>query len=127
VAIHDIFHVSQLRKCVKVLTEIINPQAIKIESDLTYTEHLIRVLDTKERSTRRKTIKMFKIQWDHHTEEEATWETESYLQRNFRDFLQANSQIWSSNSILFRNLGMRFFLGGKAMTFKYIGLKHTRF
>jgi hypothetical protein len=61
VAIHDIFHVSQLRKCVKVPTEIIDPQAIKIESDLTYTEHPIRVLDTKERSTRKETIKMFKI------------------------------------------------------------------
>jgi hypothetical protein len=79
-AIHDIFHISQLRKCVKVPTEIIDPQTIEIESDLTYTEHPIRVLDTKERSTRRETIKMFKIQWDHHTEEEATWETESYLQ-----------------------------------------------
>jgi hypothetical protein len=92
-AIHDIFHVSQLRKCVKVPTEIIEPQAIKIESDLTYTEHPIRLLDTKERSTRRETIKMFKIQWDHHTEEEATWETESYLQQNFPDFHQANPQI----------------------------------
>jgi hypothetical protein len=92
-AIYDIFHVSQLRKCVKVPTKIIDPQAIEIESDLTYTEHQIRVLFTKERSTRRETIKMFKIQWDHHTEEEATWDTESYLQRNFPDFLQANSQI----------------------------------
>jgi hypothetical protein len=92
-AIHDIFHVSQLRKCVKVPTEIIDPQAIEIESDLTYIEHPIRVLDTKERSTRRETIRMFKIQWEHHTEEEATWETKSYLQQNFPDFLQTNSQI----------------------------------
>jgi hypothetical protein len=60
-AIHYIFHVSQLRKCVKVPTEIIDPQAIEIESDLTYTEHLIRVLDTKERSTRREIIKILKI------------------------------------------------------------------
>jgi hypothetical protein len=87
-AIHDIFHVSQLRKCVKVPTEIIDPQAIEIESDLTYTEHPIRVLDTKERSTRRETIKMYKILWDHHTIEEATWETEDYLQRNFPEFLK---------------------------------------
>jgi hypothetical protein len=92
-AIHDIFHVSQLRNCVKIPTEIIDPQAIEIESDLTYAEHPIRVLDTKERNTRRETIKTFKIQWGHHTEEEATWKTESYLQLNFLDFLQANSQI----------------------------------
>jgi hypothetical protein len=92
-AIDDIVHISQLRKCVKVPTEIIDPQASKIESDLTYIEHPIGVIDTKERSTRIETIKMFKIQWDHHTEEEATWKTESYLQQNFPDFLQANSQI----------------------------------
>jgi hypothetical protein len=60
-AIHDILHVSQLRKCVKVPTKIIDPQAIEIESDLTYTEYPIRVLDTKE-STRRETIRMYKVQ-----------------------------------------------------------------
>jgi hypothetical protein len=91
-AIHDIFHVSQHRKCVKVPTEVIDSKTIEIEPDLTYTEHPIRVLDTKERSTRRETIRIFKIQRNHHTEEEATWKTESYLQHNFPDFLQANLQ-----------------------------------
>jgi hypothetical protein len=91
--IHDIFHVSQLRKCIKIPTEIIDSQSSEIQPDLSYIEHPIKVLDTKERSTRRETIRMFKIQWDHHTEEEATWATESYPQRNFPDFLQANSQI----------------------------------
>jgi hypothetical protein len=89
-AIHNIFHVSQLRKCVKIPTEIIDSQAIEIEPNLTYTEHPIRMLDTKERSTRRETIRMYKIQWNHHTEEEATWETESYLRQNFPDIFQAN-------------------------------------
>jgi hypothetical protein len=89
-AIQNIFHVSQLRKCVKIPTEIIDSQAIEIEPDLTYTEHPIRILDTKERSTRRETTKMYKIQWNHHTEEEATWEIESYLQYNFPDFFQTN-------------------------------------
>jgi hypothetical protein len=88
-AIHNIFHVSQLKKCIKIPTEVINFQTIKIEPDLSYTEHPIRILDTKERSTRGETVRMFKIQWNHHTEKEATWETESYLHHNFRDFLRA--------------------------------------
>jgi hypothetical protein len=33
---------------------------------------------------------MYKVQWNHHKEEEATWETESYLQHNFPDFFRAN-------------------------------------
>jgi hypothetical protein len=89
-AIHNIFHISQLRKCVKIPTKIIDSQTIEIEPDLTYAEYPIRILDTKERSTRRETVRMYKIQWNHHTKEEATWETESYLQRNFPNFFQTH-------------------------------------
>jgi hypothetical protein len=42
--------------------------------DLTYQEYLIKVLETFERVTRNKTIRMCKVQWSHHTEEDATWE-----------------------------------------------------
>jgi hypothetical protein len=78
-AIHDVFHISQLKKCIKVPTEIVETCTIEIEPDLSYTEQPIQILDTKERVTKRKKIKMYKILWDHHTEEEATWKTESYL------------------------------------------------
>jgi hypothetical protein len=87
-AIHSVFHVSQLKKCISVPTEIIDAQSIDIEPKLSYKEHPIRILDTKERSTRKATIKMFKIQWNHPMEEEATWETEDYLQKNFPNFLK---------------------------------------
>ena len=48
-------------------TEIIKPQDIEIETDLSYAEYPIRVLDTKERSTRREKVKMYKIQWNNST------------------------------------------------------------
>jgi hypothetical protein len=62
-AIHDVFHISQLKKCIKVPTEIVETRAIEIEPDLSYTEQPIQILDTKERVTRRKKIKMYKILW----------------------------------------------------------------
>jgi hypothetical protein len=71
-----------------VPTEIVESQIIKIEPDLSYIEQPIQILDTKERVTRRKKIKMYKILWNHHTEEEATWKTEDYLQKNFPKFLK---------------------------------------
>jgi hypothetical protein len=61
VAIHDVFHISQLKKCIKVPTEIIEQQAIEIEPDLSYVERPNQILDTKERVTRRKRLKMYKI------------------------------------------------------------------
>jgi hypothetical protein len=87
-AIHDDFHISQLKKCIKVPIEVIEQQTIKIEPDLSYTEQPLQILHTKERSTRRKKIKMYKILWDHHTVEEAIWETEDYLRKKFPDFLK---------------------------------------
>jgi hypothetical protein len=86
--IHDVFHISQLKKCIKVPTEIIEQQALEIEPDLSYAQRPIQFLDTKERTTRRGKIRMYKILWDHHTEEEATWETEDYLQKNFSEFFK---------------------------------------
>jgi hypothetical protein len=88
-AIHDIFYVSQLKKCIQVVTEIVEQKEILVEPDLSYVEYPIKVLDQKERVTRRKVVKMYKIQWSHYTEEEATWETESYLNQNFRGFLNS--------------------------------------
>ena len=66
------FHVSQLRKCVRVPTEIIEEQEVLVEPNLSYDEHPIKILNQKERGTRRKIVKMYKVQWNHHTEEEVT-------------------------------------------------------
>jgi hypothetical protein len=57
-AIHNVFHVSQLKKCVKIPTEIVETCAIEIEPDLSYIEQPLRILDTKERFTRRRAVKM---------------------------------------------------------------------
>jgi hypothetical protein len=60
---------------------------VEIEPDLSYQEYPSKVLDFKERSTQAKSIKMYKIQWSNHSEEEATWEIEEFLRSNFTDCL----------------------------------------
>ena len=42
---HDVFHISQLKKCVRVPTEIIDQQEILVEPDLSYVEQPLRILD----------------------------------------------------------------------------------
>jgi hypothetical protein len=60
-AIFPVFHVSQLKKCLRIPEERIQPQGIKLKSDLVYREQPVRVLDTKQRATQNSMVKTFKI------------------------------------------------------------------
>jgi hypothetical protein len=85
--VHDIFHVSQLKKCLKAPVDVVLPEVTPLEADLSYPEHPIKVLDQNDRVMRHKTIKFFKIQWSNHTEKEATWESEDFLCSHHPDFV----------------------------------------
>ena len=58
-------------------------EGLKLGDDLTYEERPIKILDTSERVTRNKVIRMCKVQWSHHAEDEATWEREDELQKDY--------------------------------------------
>ncbi|WVZ52410.1 hypothetical protein U9M48_003467 [Paspalum notatum var. saurae] len=90
-AVHDVFHISQLKKCLRVLGEAVDTSQIQIEPDLTYEECPIKILDQKQRTTRRRTINFYKVQWSNHSEEEATWEQEEYLQTKYPGFLSVTA------------------------------------
>jgi hypothetical protein len=92
-AVHNVFHVTQLKKGMTVLeNEVITEANAWIDLDFSLIEHPQRVLDQKERKTRRQTVRMYKIQWSHHTEEEATWETEEYFNTKYLGFLQSRNR-----------------------------------
>jgi hypothetical protein len=71
----------------QVLIEVLIEPEVEIEPDLTYQEQPIKVLDHRSRSTRSQTLKMYRVKWSNHTEEEATWETEDFLSKNYPEFL----------------------------------------
>ena len=77
--VHNVFHISQLRKCLRVPEEELPLEELNVQDDLTYTEYPVKILDILERITRSKRIRMCKVQWSHHTENEATWEREDEL------------------------------------------------
>jgi hypothetical protein len=85
--VHNVFHVSQLKKCLRVPDRTVDVVDVVLEPDLTYSEHPIRVSDQKDKITRKRTLKFYKVQWNQHTEDEATWETQNFLEKNFPRFL----------------------------------------
>jgi hypothetical protein len=81
--VHDVFLVSQLKKCLRVLEEQLPMEELNVKEDLAYSEYPIRILETSRRTTRSKVINMCKVQWSHHSEDEATWEREDEVRAEF--------------------------------------------
>jgi hypothetical protein len=89
--VHDVFHVSQLKKCLRVPEEQLPMEELDVGGDLTYSERPVKILEMAERVTRNKVIKMCKVQWSHHTEDEATWEHEEELKADYPDLFPSAS------------------------------------
>jgi hypothetical protein len=80
---HDVFHMSELNKCLRVLEEQFPTEDLEVQEDLTNIEKPTEILETSDRVTRRSTIRMCKVKWGHHSEEEATWEREDDLKAKY--------------------------------------------
>jgi hypothetical protein len=59
---HDIFHVSQMKKCFRAPIDVVLLEVTLLEANLSYPDHPIKILDQKDHVTRRRTIKFFKVQ-----------------------------------------------------------------
>jgi hypothetical protein len=60
-AVHNVFHVSQLKKCLRIPDQSLDVVDVTLKPDLTYSEHPIQVLDQKNRITRKRTLKFYKV------------------------------------------------------------------
>ncbi|WVZ62796.1 hypothetical protein U9M48_012498 [Paspalum notatum var. saurae] len=97
--IYDVFHVSQLKKCLRVPEEQAPLEGLDVQEDLIYTEHPVKILETSERVTRNKRFKMCRVQWKHHTKDEATWEREEELRAAYPDLFASHLYV------LFKGVG----------------------
>jgi hypothetical protein len=72
--VHDVFHVSQLKKCLCVPEEKLPMEDLDAKEDLSYQEYSIKILETSERVTRNKKIKIL----------EPSYRGRSYLEKERR-------------------------------------------
>jgi hypothetical protein len=77
--VHNVFHVSQLKRCLKPPTGVVIEDTVPLEPGLTYKANPIKILEQQDRVTRNKTTRFYKIQWNEHSEDVAMWEREDFL------------------------------------------------
>jgi transposase InsO family protein len=81
--VHDVFHVSQLRRYVSDPSHVLQAEPLQFERDLSYRERPLRILDTQHVQLRSRSIPRVLVQWEHHTPREATWELETEMKEKY--------------------------------------------
>ena len=81
--VHNVFHVSMLRKYVPDPSHILAEQPVELREDLTYEEGPVQILDRREQVLRNKVIPLVKVLWRNHSTEEATWEHEEQMRTRY--------------------------------------------
>ena len=83
--VHNVFHVSMLRKYVPDPSHILQHEPLQIGEDLSYEEQPVQILDRKVKDLRNKSISLVKVLWRNCATEEATWETEDSMRARYPD------------------------------------------
>ncbi|KAK6150506.1 hypothetical protein DH2020_015438 [Rehmannia glutinosa] len=81
--IHDVFHVSMLRKYVANPSHILTNEPIELKTDLSYEEIPVRILLREVKKLRNKEIPLVKVLWRNQSVEEATWEREDEMRAKY--------------------------------------------
>ncbi|KAL0294537.1 UNVERIFIED_CONTAM: Transposon Ty3-G Gag-Pol polyprotein [Sesamum calycinum] len=81
--IHDVFHVSMLRRYRSDPSHILREPEIEVSEGLTYVEEPIEILDRRIKKLRNKEIPTVKVRWSHHSPREATWEVEENMREKY--------------------------------------------
>ena len=81
--VHDVFHVSMLRRYEPNPSHVLEWSDLDLEPDVSYEERAVRILDRRDQVLRGRSILLVKVLWSHHEVEEATWEREDDIRSRY--------------------------------------------
>ncbi|KAL0534136.1 hypothetical protein IC582_028417 [Cucumis melo] len=87
-AVHDVFHVSMLRKYVSDPSHVVDYEPLEIDENLSYTEQPVEVLAREVKMLRNRMIPLVKVLWWNHRVEEATWEREDDMRARYPELFE---------------------------------------
>ena len=81
--IHNVFHVSMLRRYRSNPSHVVSSETIELRQDLTYEEEPVEILAREVKELWNNKILLVKVLWRNHKTEEATWESEETMQQQY--------------------------------------------
>ena len=94
-SVHEVFHVSMLRKYTPDPAHVKDWRQIEVDIDGTFEEGPVRIVDSQDQVLRRKTVRLVKVLWRHYGMEEFTWEREDTMRATY-PFLFRDEDTWFS-------------------------------
>ena len=93
--VHEIFHVSMLQKYTLDPSHVMDWSELIIDTDGTYEEVPVRIMDSRKQVLRHKTVRLVKVLWQHQGVEEATWEREDTMHATYPFLLKDEGTLFS--------------------------------
>jgi hypothetical protein len=90
--IHNVFHVSLLKKYIHDPTHMIDWNLVQVEPEGEFQVEPLRILDRREIALRNRVVAQVKVQWKHFSPEEATWELEGDLRKSHPILFQERNE-----------------------------------
>ena len=90
-----VFHVSMLQKYTPDLARVADWGLIEVDTDGTFEEGPVCILDSRDQVLRRKTVRLVRVLWRHCRVEESTWECDDTMRAAY-PFLFRDEGTWFS-------------------------------
>ena len=97
--VHEVFHVSMLRKYTPDPAHVVDWGQIEVDTDETFEEGPMCILDSRDQVLRRKTVRLVRVLWRHYGVEDSTWEREDTMRATY-PFLFRDEGTWFSRLIV---------------------------
>ncbi|XP_048326775.2 uncharacterized protein LOC112493327 [Ziziphus jujuba] len=86
--VHDVFHISMLRKYISDPSHVMETPEIEFRDDLSYEKQPVQILGREKKRLCNKTIALVKVRWRNQIVEEATWDREDQMRSQYPYFFQ---------------------------------------
>ena len=97
-SVHEVFHVSMLRRYTPDPTHVVDWGEIEVNTDETFEEGSVCIIDSRDQVFRRKTVRLVRVLWQHRGVEESMWECEDMMRATY-PFLFRDEGTWFSRLI----------------------------